>query len=89
MNNAYDMGMKYRAMAKSMKLPKKAAEEFFKLSLDCGYDAYDCRSIREIIHKYLRCRTISHSHRLGVDLHAAPFYSCAGIERAADECQSR
>ena len=56
MNNAYDMGMKYRAMAKSMKLPKKAADEFFKLSLDCGYDAYDCRSIREIIHKYLKCQ---------------------------------
>lgn len=53
MNNGYDMGMKYRGVAKSLKLPKKAAEEFFKLALDCGYDHYDCRSIRDIIHSYL------------------------------------
>ena len=54
MNNAYDMGMKYRGLAKSLKLPKKAAEEFFKLALDCGYDPYDCRSIRDIIHRHLK-----------------------------------
>jgi hypothetical protein len=54
MNNGYDMGMKYRAVAKSLRLPKKSAEEFFKLALDCGYDHYDCRSIRDIIHKHLK-----------------------------------
>lgn len=54
MNNGYDMGMKYRAVAKSLGLPKKSAEEFFKLALDCGYDQYDCRSIRDIIHTHLR-----------------------------------
>lgn len=54
MNNGYDMGMKYRGVAKSHKLSKKSAEEFFKLALDCGYDHYDCRTIRDIIYKYLK-----------------------------------
>jgi hypothetical protein len=54
MNNGYDMGMKYRSLAKSLRLPKKSAEEFFKLALDCGYDEYDCRSIRDIIYKHLK-----------------------------------
>jgi len=54
MNNGYDMGVKYRGVAKSLKLPKQSAEEFFKLALDCGYDHYDCRSIRDIIFKSLK-----------------------------------
>ena len=54
MNNGYDMGMRYRAIAKSLRLPKKSAEEFIKLALDCGYDHYDCRSIRDIVFRYLK-----------------------------------
>ena len=53
-NNGYDIGMKYRGIAKSLKLPKKSAEEFYKLALDCDYDHYDCRTIRDIIFKYLK-----------------------------------
>jgi hypothetical protein len=53
--NAYEMGLKYRQIAKSLGLPRnKIAEEFHKLALDCGYDAYACRSIRDAIFKHLR-----------------------------------
>lgn len=54
MNNGYDIGMKYRAVAKSLGLPKKAAEESFKLAADRGYDHHDCHAIRDIIHRRLK-----------------------------------
>jgi hypothetical protein len=54
MNGGYEMGMKYRTMAKSLGLPKKSADEFHKLALDCGYQADDCRTIRDMIFKHLR-----------------------------------
>lgn len=54
MNNTYEMGMKYRRIARSDGLPKKCADEFFKLAVDCGYHADDCRAIRDIIFRYLR-----------------------------------
>lgn len=54
MNGGYEMGMKFRAMAKSLGLGKGSADEFHKLALDCGYQADDCRTIRDIIFRHLR-----------------------------------
>ena len=53
--NAYEMGQKYRQIAKSLVLPKnKTAEEFHELALDCGYEAHVCRATRDAIFKHLR-----------------------------------
>lgn len=54
MNNGYDMGQMYRGVAKAYNLKKDDAEEFYKLAVDCGYDHYDCRTIRNAIFTYLR-----------------------------------
>ena len=53
-HSGYEMGMKYRSVAKSLGLTKSSAEEFQKLALDCGYSAPECRTIRDIIFKHLK-----------------------------------
>ena len=54
MTNGYEIGMKYRSVAKNYHLEKRHAEEFFKLALDCDFDPGSCRTIRDIIFKHLR-----------------------------------
>jgi hypothetical protein len=52
--NAYEMGQAYRAVAKDHGSAKDDAEEFYKLAVDCDYDHYDCRTIRDAIFTYLK-----------------------------------
>jgi hypothetical protein len=52
--DTYDLGRKYRVLAKQSGVTKQQSEEFHRLALDCGFDATDCRAIRDAVFRYLK-----------------------------------